>query len=216
MTVLKARQTLAEADPALAVVDAVTPTFDWRVWDRGFSGLLKVIIGQQVSVASANAIWARLENAIGTVDPGAVSALGEAGLRDLGLSRPKARYSMILAEDVLAGRLDFSQLDQLSDDDARASLLRITGIGPWTAEIYLMFAHQRTDLFPASDVALQVAIQHMDRLTQRPTRDEVYRRADVWRPLRGFAAHLLWRYYAALKRKEISLGRVDKANSQFA
>jgi DNA-3-methyladenine glycosylase II len=198
-----ARAHLAAVDPALAMIEAATPTFDWRLRPGGFSGLVKMVVEQQVSVAAAAAIWARFEAGLGEVHPHTVLALDEDGLKAFGLSRPKARYAREIAQAHLSGACDFDALRYLSDEAAVAALTAIKGVGRWTAETYLMFCEGRLDVFPGGDVALQEAMRWADRAERRPTEKEAYRRAQAWSPYRGVAAHLLWRCYGGVKRGEI-------------
>ncbi|MCA0357249.1 MAG: DNA-3-methyladenine glycosylase [Proteobacteria bacterium] len=202
--ILAARKHLAAADPALAAAEAVTPAFAWRVGLGGFPGLLKMIVQQQVSLASAAAIWARVEAGLPDMTPEAVAGLEEAHLLSLGLSRPKARYARAIAEAHLNGACDFNALRSLSDAEAVAALTAITGVGRWTAEVFLMFTQGRLDLFPGGDVALQEAMRWVDRADVRPTEKQAYGRAELWRPYRSVAAHLLWACYGAVKRREIA------------
>jgi len=201
---LQARKVLADADPALAAIEAVTPPFAWRVSLGGFPGLFKMVVQQQVSLASAAAIWARVEAGLPDMTPGAGLALDEGYLLTLGLSRPKARYARAIAEAHVSKTCDFDALHSLADDEAVAALTAITGVGRWTAEVYLMFTQGRMDMFPGGDVALQEAMRWMDRAEARPTEKQAYRRAELWRPYRGVAAHLLWACYGAVRRREIA------------
>ena len=198
-----ARAALSLLDPALAIAHKVTPVFAWRGKMGGFAGLVRLVLEQQVSVASANAIWARLETALGIVDVEQVLARDIDQLRLLGLSGQKAKYIRAIAEAQTAGHIDFDRFVDLSDDDASAKLQAIKGIGRWTSEAYLMFCEARIDLFPAGDIALQEAIRVLDRLDTRPTEKQLYTRAELWRPHRSVAAHLLWGYYKGLKQKTI-------------
>ena len=162
-----------------------------------------MIVEQQVSTASAAAIWARVESGLGQVAPATVLALDEAGLKALGLSGPKARYALALAE-AAAGGLDFSALRDLPDDEAVQILTSIRGIGRWTAEVYLMFCEGRLDVFPGGDIALQEAMRWADGGAVRPGEKAAYQRAEAWRPYRSIAAHLLWACYGGVKRGEIA------------
>ncbi|OYW99022.1 MAG: DNA-3-methyladenine glycosylase [Caulobacter vibrioides] len=202
--ILAARKALAAADPALAAVEAVTPAFAWRVGLGGFPGLLKMIVQQQVSLASAAAIWARVEAGLPQMTPAIVAAHDETYLRTLGLSQPKARYARAIAEAHLSGACDFDALRALPDEEAIAALTAIKGVGRWTAEVFLMFTQGRLDLFPGGDVALQEAMRWVDGSDVRPTEKQAYARAELWRPYRGVAAHLLWACYGAVKRREIA------------
>jgi DNA-3-methyladenine glycosylase II len=203
-TIAAARAALAAADPALARLDAVTPPFEWRARGPGFESLVRLIVAQQVSLASAEAIWRRLAAGLGEVTPAAVAAAEVEELRGLGLSLPKARYVKALAEEVGAGQFSFSGLRSLEDEDAMRRLTGLLGIGLWTAETYLMFCEGRLDIFPGGDVALQEAMRWTDRAEVRPTREQAYRRAEAWRPYRGVAAHLLWRCYGMVRNREIA------------
>ncbi len=198
-----ARAWLAAADPALAALEAVTPEFAWRARERGFAGLLKLMVEQQVSVASAAAIWARIVAGLGEVSPAVVLAREEGELLSLGLSRPKARYARAIAQAHLTGLCDFDALGQMNDDEAAAALMAIKGVGRWTAETYLMFCEGRLDVFPGGDVALQEALRWADQGAVRLNEKQAYLRAQVWKPYRGVAAHLLWRCYGAVKSGEI-------------
>jgi DNA-3-methyladenine glycosylase II len=161
-----------------------------------------MIVEQQVSIASAAAIWRRLEEGLGEVTPVAVLSREVEALRGFGLSAPKARYALGLAEAVQQGQINFEELDQLDDPGAVASLTALKGIGRWTAETYLMFCHGRMDVFPAGDVALQEAHRVAAGLVARCSEKTLYLTAEAWRPYRGVAAHLLWAYYSSLKRGE--------------
>jgi len=162
-----------------------------------------MIVEQQVSVASAAAIWRRVEAGLGEVTPAAVMSRDPDALRSFGLSAPKARYVLGLAEAVRRGQIDFDHLDRLEDGEAVCALTALKGVGRWTAETYLMFCHGRTDVFPAGDVALQEAHRAAAGRAERHGEKTLYQCAESWRPHRGVAAHLLWAYYGALKRGEV-------------
>jgi len=168
-----------------------------RMRAPGFAALAHIIVEQQVSVASGAAIWARLEQGLGgTVTPAAVLAHDEAGLTKFGLSRPKARYIHGLARSVAQGEVVLAANAQLDDAAAVAALTALKGIGRWTAEIYLMFALGRPDLWPAFDIALAEGAARLLALPARPdfkTLDEIGKR---WAPHRSTAALVLWRYYS--------------------
>lgn len=196
------RAALAARDEGLARAHAATPAFSWRRRENGFPGLLWMIVGQQVSTAAAAAIWDRVASGLGVVTPKTVLARGLDDLRALGLSLPKARYALALAEAQASGAVDLDGLGRLTDAEASEVLLSMKGIGRWTAETYLMFCEGRIDVFPAGDIALQEAIRWADRLEQRPTQDAAYARAEAWAPHRSVAAHLLWAWYGAVRRGE--------------
>ena len=161
------------------------------------------MVEQQVSLASAAAIWARVEAGLGEVSPAAVLAREDVDLQGFGLSRPKVRYARAIAEAHVSGLCDFDGLRQMGDDEAAAALMSIKGIGRWTAETYLMFCEGRLDVFPGGDVALQEAMRWADRAEIRPNEKQAYARAEAWKPYRAVAAHLLWRCYGAVKKGEI-------------
>lgn len=201
-----ARAALVTLDPALAQAHAQTPAFDWRVRTGGFEGLFHMIVDQQVSVASAAAIWARVSTGLdGAVTPERVLATDIDVLRGFGLSIQKATYGHEIARAQVEGRIDFDHLERLSDEEAIARLVAIKGVGKWTAETFLMFCEGRQDVFPGGDIALQEAIRWADGATLRPTEKQAWARAEIWRPHRSVAAHLLWGWYGAVKRGEVAL-----------
>ena len=201
-----ARRTIVEIDPLLARAHAQTPAFEWRRRIGGFEGLFHMIVDQQVSLASAAAIWARVETGLGgEVTPDRVLATDIETLRGFGLSIQKATYGHEIALAQVEGRIDFDHLERLSDEEATARLVAIKGVGKWTAETFLMFCEGRRDVFPAGDIALQEAMRWADRAALRPREKEAYVRAEAWRPHRSIAAHLLWGWYGAVKRGEVAL-----------
>jgi len=201
-----AREALIDLDPALSRAHAQTPVFDWRVRTGGFEGLFHMIVDQQVSVASAAAIWARVATGLdGAVTPERVLATEIDVLRGFGLSIQKATYGHEIARAQVEGRIDFDHLERLSDDEAIARLVAIKGVGKWTAETFLMFCEGRQDVFPGGDIALQEAIRWADGATLRPSEKQAWARAEIWSPHRSVAAHLLWGWYGAVKRGEVAL-----------
>lgn len=201
-----ARDSLAAADPALARAHAQTPVFEWRLRPGGYEGLFRMIVEQQVSVAAAASIWARtVEGLGGDVTAQAVLAHDVETLRTFGLSGQKARYGREIALAQVEGRIDLEHMQTLSDEAAIAALTAIKGVGKWTAETYLMFCEGRLDVFPGGDVALQEAMRWADRADLRPREKQAYARAEIWRPWRGVAAHLLWGWYGGVRRGEIVL-----------
>lgn len=201
-----AREALAAADPALAGAHAQTPVFEWRLRPGGYEGLFRMIVEQQVSVAAATSIWARtVEGLGGTVTPEAVLARDVETLRTFGLSGQKAKYGREIALAQVEGRIDLEHMQTLSDEEAIAALTAIKGVGKWTAETYLMFCEGRLNVFPGGDVALQEAMRWADRAELRPNEKQAYVRAEIWRPHRGVAAHLLWGWYGGVRRGEIAL-----------
>lgn len=200
--ILDARARLAARDPALAIADAATPPFEWRTRPGGYAGLVRMIVEQQVSLASAAAILARFTAGVGAVTPENVLAFDETALRGFGLSGSKARYVRAIARAQADGDIDFDHLAAIPDAEAVARLTAIKGVGPWTAETYLMFCEGRRDLFPAGDIALQEGLRLAERAPERLKEKALYARAEAWRPDRGVAAHLLWAYYGRVKRGE--------------
>jgi DNA-3-methyladenine glycosylase II len=188
---------LAAGEPRFALALEQTGPLPLRRREDGFRALLSAIVSQQVSVASANAIWGRLEGA-GFCDPAAMAAASEEALRAVGMSRQKARYGQALAR---AG-IDFSLLRDLPDEEVVAVLTAVPGIGRWTAEIYAMFALGRADVFAPADLALQEAARMLFGLDVRPTEKALREMAEAWSPWRAVAARLLWAYYRVAKDRE--------------
>jgi DNA-3-methyladenine glycosylase II len=193
---------LLALDPRLAAVHVVSGPFPPRTAPPGFAGLARIVCGQQVSVASADAIWGRLVQREGATTPAGFLALGEAGLQGVGLSRSKFVTLTALAEALIAGDLDLDAIERLPADEAIAALTRHKGIGPWTAEIYLMFSGGHPDIFPAGDLALQKAVGEAFGLDPYPDRRALIAIAADWAPHRATAALLFWRFYAARRNRE--------------
>lgn len=200
-----ARRALVAADPALVRVDAQTPPLEWRLRVGGFEGLFRMIVEQQVSVASAASVWARLREGMGGITPELLLAHDLDQLRGMGLSRQKATYGQGIARAQIGGEIDLEHLANLDDEAAIASLTALKGVGLWTAEAYLMMCEGRLDVFPGGDVALQEAIRWADGAEVRPDQKGAYARAEIWRPYRAVATHLLWAWYTGVKRGEIAL-----------
>lgn len=188
---------LAARDPRLASVIAACGPLPLRRVPAGFPALVDAIVGQQVSTASARAILARLR-AAGLDRPWALRAAPDEALRGCGLSRPKIRSLRALAE---AGP-DFDAIRGMPEDRAVAALVALPGIGRWTAEIYLMFAEGRADVFAAGDLALQEAARMVWDRPERPREAELRALAEAWRPWRAVAARALWAYYRLAKSRE--------------
>jgi DNA-3-methyladenine glycosylase II len=165
----------------------------------GLEGLARVIVAQQLSAASASAIWARLSAAVTPISAGALLAARDETFRSAGLSRPKIRTLRALASAVAHDGLDLGELAEASDEGVHAALCAVSGIGPWTADIYLMFCLGRADAFAAGDLALQIAAQHALGRPERPGPAELIEIAERWRPWRGVAARLLWAYHPIVK-----------------
>jgi len=165
----------------------------------GYEGLARIIVGQQVSVASAAAIWERTYAAVRPFRAKTLLALSDEALRAAGLSGPKIRTLRAMSTAVADG-LDLETLDGLDDEAVHAALTSISGIGPWTADVFIMFCLGRADAFAAGDLALQIAAQWALERDTRPGADELVEIAERWRPWRGVAARMLWTYYAAVKK----------------
>jgi len=166
-----------------------------RVREPGYETLLRTIVGQQVSVASAAAVWRRLEAELGAgCAPEVLLTRDHDALRACGLSRQKQSYARSLAELVISGELDLNALPR-DDEEAIAQLVRIKGIGRWSAEIYLLFAEGRPDIWPAGDLAVQIAVGRIMGLPERPSEKATRALAEQWRPHRGAAAIMAWHHY---------------------
>jgi len=185
---------LAAIEPAFAAAIERVGYPEPRISDRGYVTLLRAIVGQQVSIKAAAAIWNKLDAATGgAADPAKVAAASDEVLRSAGLSRMKALYAHSLAEELLSGRLDLDRLPE-DDEEAIASLVHIKGIGRWTAEIYLLFAEGREDVWPAGDLAVQIEIGRILGLEAKPGEKQLRALAEPWRPHRGAAAVFAWHH----------------------
>lgn len=192
---------LLRRNSALRPVAKLAGTFDIRLTPGGFPGLVRVICGQQLSVASARAIWGRFAELPGALEPASYLKLDEASVRAVGFSAGKYRTARVIAQAIVDGDLDFDMVERLPADEATAYLVAHKGIGPWTAEIYLMFCSGHPDIFPAGDLALQKAVGHALGMDYAPTAKELIEIARPWSPYRHAAALLFWKYYASVLRK---------------
>lgn len=194
-TLLEVSAGLAEADADLARVQRLHGPPP--LWARrpGFATLVRIILEQQVSLASARAAFAALQRRTGAVTPERVLEIGTRGLRAAGLTRQKARYVCELADGVAHGRVDLARLHRLSDADVRERLTAVVGIGPWTADIYLIMALGRPDVWPVADLALAKSVMRLKRLRRVPDEARLERIASAWRPWRSVAARMAWHYY---------------------
>jgi len=166
----------------------------------GFDGLARIIVAQQLSTASAAAIWGRLEKLVAPFAADVLLSQSDDQLRSVGLSAPKIRTLRALSGAVAQKGLDLERLADLGDEAVHEALCAVKGIGPWTADIYIMFCIGRADAFAAGDLALQVAAGHAAGLDARPSAAELHDLAERWRPWRGVAARILWAYYPHMKR----------------
>jgi DNA-3-methyladenine glycosylase II len=198
---LAARE-LAARDQILAAIHATHG--DPPLWRRatGFKTLVHIILEQQVSLKSAKSMLARLEAAIQPFTPLRFIELGDVYLRGLGVTRQKSAYLLHLAESIINGELSFPKLARMSDEDARLTLTRVKGIGLWSADVYLLMAMRRADIWPAGDLALAVAMKELYSLERRPGPEELEQLAEQWRPHRAVAARMLWQYYLGHKKAQ--------------
>jgi DNA-3-methyladenine glycosylase II len=221
MTVhLNTQADLEEAIHALIKQDSrLKPVFELagmpalRRREPGYAGLAAIICGQQLSTASAAAIWARVSAAFEPFHHDALRRARAARLGRLGLSAAKIKTLKNLAREIAADRLNLDVLANEDADAAHHALTALPGIGPWTADVYLLFCLGHGDAWPAGDLAVQEAVKIGLGLKTRPTAKQMVPLAEPWRPMRGAAAHLWWAYYRALKKREGVIGGQDKANA---
>ena len=185
---------IAAREPAIARALQLAGYPEPRIRERGYRTLLRTIVGQQVSVAAAASVWNKLEAQLGEVTPETLLAADFDTLRACGLSRQKQGYARSLSELVASGELDLDNLPA-DDEEAIAELVRIKGIGRWSAEIYLLFAEGRPDIWPAGDLAIQVGLGRILGLPERPSEKEIREAAEDWRPHRGAVTLLTWHCY---------------------
>ena len=188
---------LANIDPKLGTVIEQLETVNLRTRDDGFSALLRAIVGQQLSVKAAAAIWLKLENANLTSES-QIDLAEEEDLRNCGLSRQKIKYVKALSSE----KIDYGKLRSLNTEDAVEILTAVPGIGRWTADIYLMFSLNNQDVFPSGDLALQEATRILYSLPERPKEKVMREMALYWKPFRSLAALVLWEFYAKMKKRE--------------
>jgi len=188
---------LSQREPAIAAAITRAGYPEPRIRARGYATLLRTIVGQQVSTKAAESVWHKLEGIVGSLDdPGNIARASDEQLREAGLSRQKASYARSLADEVTSGRLDLDTLP-VDDEEAVAALVRVKGIGRWSAEVYLLFAEGRPDVWPAGDLAVQIEIGRLLGHEARPSEQLTRELAEAWRPHRGAAAIFAWHHYAA-------------------
>lgn len=199
--------TIEEGIAALSAIDADLATIHARrgfppMWVRepGFPTLMLIILEQQVSLASAKAIYEKTAHLLGEVTPESVLAFGETGLRGAGITRQKTGYVLALARDLVEGRLDLVALERMDDESAYRRLVALHGIGAWSANIYLLMALRRRDILPLGDLALDVTVQRVKNLPTKPTPAEFIAIAEPWRPWRAVASRLLWAEYLGARK----------------
>ncbi len=195
---------LVRSDARFGPLFAKTGRPPLRRSEAGYRGVMRIIAGQQVSKASAAAIWLRMEDALAPMEPAHVDGLEEADFRAAGLSGPKIKAVKSLTSAVVGGDLDFAELEILGDQAVADCLCAVKGIGPWSAEVYLLTCLGRPDAWPGGDLALQIAVADAFGLEARPDAKAMTEMAETWRPWRSVAARLLWAYYAVM------LGRQDQ------
>lgn len=193
---------LVGAEPRFQALIAQAGAVPLRRNEPGFAGLCRTIVSQQVSVASARAIWARVSGRYPALCFSDILAATEADLRGCGLSGPKIRTLQAIAGAVSLGRLDFARLESATPEEVHAMMTAVSGIGPWTTDIYLMFHLGHADVFAAGDLALQEALKIGFGLAARPSHKELAAMAEAWSPWRAVAARLLWAYYARVKARD--------------
>ena len=204
---------LLKLDPRLQPVFAVAGMPALRRREPGFVGLAHIVCGQQLSTASASAIWTRLAKAFDPFDPDALRRVRADRLGRLGLSAAKIKTLKNLAREIAAERLNLDVLASEDADAAHHTLVSLHGIGPWTADVYLLFCLGHGDAWPAGDLAVQEAVKIGLGLKKRPNLKEMASIAEPWRPMRGAVAHLWWSYYRVIKKREGVIGGSEKANA---
>jgi DNA-3-methyladenine glycosylase II len=190
---------LGRLDPVMArlIAEGARPAMRKRA--PGFSGLAQIVMGQQLSVASADAIWAKLTGRFGALVPATIATQPDEALKACGLSAPKIRTLRAISEAITSGLLPLEDLSRMPAEKAHATLTAVKGIGPWTADIYLMFCLSHSDAFAAGDLALQEAARLAYALETRPSASELLALAEQWRPWRTVAAKVLWAHYKIAK-----------------
>ncbi|MEZ2131733.1 MULTISPECIES: DNA-3-methyladenine glycosylase [unclassified Sinorhizobium] len=201
--IVEGLEALVRLDPRLRQIVSQAGPVPLRLREPGFEGLAHIIVSQMVSRASAEAIWRRLHPGNGILTAQAYAAFPEEAWRDFGLSRAKADTLARIADAVISGRLDLLSLCLKPADLALSELTAIKGIGPWTAEVYLMFCGGHADVFPSGDVALQNAVASAFALSERPQARALTEIAGIWAPWRSVAARLFWAYYAVRLRRDL-------------
>lgn len=192
---------LSAHDSDLAAIHARRGFPPMWVREPGFATLMLIILEQQVSLASAKAMYEKVARLLEDVTPASVLASGEEGLRAIGITRQKTAYVLALARDLVEGRLDLNDLARMDDDRAYQRLVALHGIGAWSANIYLLMALRRRDILPLGDLALDVTVQRVKNLSARPTPAEFIALAEPWRPWRAVACRLLWAEYLGARNE---------------
>ncbi len=195
----KAVKHLAKQCEVIKAAHAYVGVPDWRVRPGGYAGLARIIAFQQLSTKAAGTIWGRVETLLGKITPASVLAADIDALRACGMSRPKISHIRSIATAIEDGSLNLKRIAQASDADAQAELVAVKGIGPWTADVYLMFALGRWDVFPHADIGLSEAYRMISGERKRHPPKKFMKTGERWRPYRGVAAHMLWAYINAAR-----------------
>jgi DNA-3-methyladenine glycosylase II len=201
ITLARAAKQLARRDKDLAwILEQLGPPPLWAR-PRGFPTLVKIILEQQVSLASAASMFARMKKNVVPFHPARMIELGEAHLKSLGLTRQKTGYCLHLAQSLTDNSLRLSQFSRMSDAEAKAALMEIKGLGAWSADVYLLMALRRPDIWPVNDLALAIAVTKLKQLPARPNPAQLTEMGKAWRPFRSVAARMLWQYYLAMRHQ---------------
>ncbi len=195
---------LLAQDARLGAIRARCGDIVLRRREAGFAGLCAIVVGQQLSIASAGAIWGRLAASFDPLTPDAIRRARNERLARIGLSVAKIRALKALARALNDGHIDLDRIAAQDAESAIAALNALHGVGPWTANIYLLFCLGHRDVWPTGDIALHEAMRHAFGLSARPSAIEAHAMADIWRPYRGVAAHLLWAYYKTIKARDVT------------
>lgn len=195
----KAVKALAKQCPIIETAHARVGVPEWRTRQGDYAGLARIIAYQQLSTKAAGTIWGRVEVLLGKVTPRSVLAGDIDALRACGLSRPKIAHIRSIAEAVESGSLNLKRVAKASDENAQAELVAVKGIGPWTADVYLMFCLGRWDVFPHADIGLSEAYRMITGERNRHPPEKFLKTGEKWRPYRGVAAHMLWSYINAVR-----------------
>jgi DNA-3-methyladenine glycosylase II len=202
ITLARAAKQLARRDRDLAwILEKLGPPPLWAR-PRGFPTLVKIILEQQVSLASAASMFARMKKNVVPFHPARMIELGEAHLKSLGLTRQKTGYCLHLAQSLSDNSFRLSRLSRMSDAEAKAALMEIKGLGAWSADVYLLMALRRPDIWPVNDLALTIAVTKLKQLPARPNPAQLTEMGEAWRPFRSVAARMLWQYYLATRHGE--------------
>ena len=212
-TIANAARVLAWQDRQLArILEEYGPPPLWKR-PQGFPTLVRIILEQQVSLSSAASMYARLSRAIDPFNPAKFIEAGESGFRSLGVTRQKTSYLLKLAESIENSELSLPKVSKLSDAEAKLALMKVKGIGSWSADIYLLMAMRRADVWPVGDLALATTVMELKRLNRRPSEEYLTAIAERWRPYRAVAARMLWQHYLGERTRRNKGREVEKTNS---